>query len=54
MKETILVSLVMGLAMLIARLGTAIQNAEERYRREQNEEFNARLIEEVKMQRGTP
>lgn len=54
MKETILVSLVMGLAMLIARLGTAIQNAEQAYQQERNEEFNNLLIEEVKMQRGTP
>lgn len=52
MKEFALVSLVGALAMLVSWLGTAIQTHEQAYQIESNEEFNALLIEEAKMQRA--
>jgi hypothetical protein len=52
MKEIILVSAVGGLAMLISWLGMAIQTHEQAYQIESNEEFNAALIEQAKMQRA--
>ena len=52
MKEILLVSLVGGLAMLLSWLGTAIQTHEQAAQIESNEEFNALLIEEAKMQRA--
>jgi hypothetical protein len=52
MKEIILVFAVGGLAMLISWLGMAIQTHEQAYQIESNEEFNAALIEQAKMQRA--
>lgn len=52
MKEIILVSLVMVTAMLIARLGIAIQRSELLREKESNEQFNEELIEEAKRQRA--
>lgn len=52
MKEILLISLVGGLAMLLSWLGTAIQTHEQAYQIQSNEEFNALLIEEAKMQRA--
>jgi len=52
MKEILLVSLVSALAMLLSWLGTAIQTHEQASQIESNEEFNALLIEEAKMQRA--
>lgn len=52
MKEILLISLVSGLAMLLSWLGTAIQTHEQAYQLQTNEEFNALLIEEAKMQRA--
>ena len=52
MKEFALVSLVGALAMLLSWLGTAIQTHEQAYQIQTNEEFNALLIEEAKMQRA--
>jgi len=52
MKEIILVSLVMVTAMLIARLGIAIQRSELLREQESNEQFNKELIEEAKRQRA--
>jgi len=52
MKEFALVSLVGALAMLLSWLGTAIQTHEQAFQIQSNEEFNALLIEEAKMQRA--
>lgn len=52
MKEFVLVFLVGALAMLLSWLGTAIQMHEQSSQIESNEEFNALLIEEAKMQRA--
>lgn len=52
MKEIILVSIVMAVAMLIARLGIAIQRSEFIREQEFNEQFNEELIEEAKRQRA--
>lgn len=52
MKEFALVALVGALAMLLSWLGTAIQTHEQAYQIQTNEEFNALLIEEAKMQRA--
>lgn len=52
MKEILLVSIVMILAMLIARLGIAIQQSELIREQESNEQFNKELIEEAERQRA--
>jgi hypothetical protein len=52
MKEIVLVAMVGGSAMLLSWLGTAIQTHEQAAQIESNKEFNALLIEEVKMQRA--
>lgn len=50
--ESMLVCAVGLLAIVTAPLGVAIQTHEQAYQIESNEEFNALLIEEAKMQRA--